>query len=230
MRCTQTVEAGAYVLGALPPAERAAYERHLPTCPTCRNEVAHLAGLPGLLGRLDAGTAASIGRSEGAPRALLETILTRAGSERRRARRRNRWQRPVVALVAACLAAVVGFGVATMDHPAAAQPVVAALNPVGEDVPVSALVVYTASDRGGTDITMSCAYERGANYPGPTNWYLTLVVFPKGSLTGITLQGWPTGPTDERLVLHRWVSLRPSDIGRIEVRNGATPLLAYEAS
>ena len=73
MRCTQTAEAGAYVLGALSPAERSAYERHIAACVTCRNEVAELAGLPGLLGRLDADTAASIGQPEGAPEKLLHT-------------------------------------------------------------------------------------------------------------------------------------------------------------
>src|SRR5438874_8480896 len=52
MRCTQTVEAGSYVLGALAPAERSGYEQHIATCAECRNAVAELAGLPGLLGRL----------------------------------------------------------------------------------------------------------------------------------------------------------------------------------
>ncbi len=230
MRCTQAVEAGAYVLGALPPAERAAYERHLPSCQTCRDEVAHLAGLPGLLGRLDAGTAASIGRSESAPPALLDTVLTRAGSERRRNRRRHRWQRPVAVLVAACLAAVVGFGIATMDHPAGARPVVAALHPVEDDVPVNALVAYTASARGGTDIVMSCAYEHATSgYGGSGKWNLTLVVFRRGSASGTTLPGWDAGPADRR-VLRWWVDLPPGEIGRIEVRHGDTPLLVYEAT
>jgi len=53
VRCIETVEAGAYVLGALAPADRSAYERHLANCARCREEVAQLAGLPGLLGRLD---------------------------------------------------------------------------------------------------------------------------------------------------------------------------------
>ena len=43
---------GAYVVGALEPAERATFEAHLPGCQGCRNELASLAGLPGMLGRL----------------------------------------------------------------------------------------------------------------------------------------------------------------------------------
>ena len=41
------------MLGALAPAERADYERHLAGCAACRESVAELAVLPGLLGRLD---------------------------------------------------------------------------------------------------------------------------------------------------------------------------------
>ena len=53
MRCEHEHDDGAYVLGALSPAERAAYERHLATCSFCREAVADIAVLPGLLGRLD---------------------------------------------------------------------------------------------------------------------------------------------------------------------------------
>jgi hypothetical protein len=54
MRCEHEHDDGAYVLGALSPAERAAYERHLGTCSFCREAVAEVAVLPGLLGKLDA--------------------------------------------------------------------------------------------------------------------------------------------------------------------------------
>ncbi|GAB2473093.1 zf-HC2 domain-containing protein [Promicromonospora xylanilytica] len=42
----------AYVLGALSPSDRRAYERHLAECAACRAAVAELAGMPGLLGTL----------------------------------------------------------------------------------------------------------------------------------------------------------------------------------
>jgi anti-sigma factor RsiW len=50
--CGQHLELGAYVLGGLEPAERLAFEHHLTTCRDCRAELAELAGLPPLLGRL----------------------------------------------------------------------------------------------------------------------------------------------------------------------------------
>lgn len=73
MRCPQTIEVGAYVLGALVPAERAAFEKHLADCAICREEVADLAVLPGLLGRIDFETARTIAQ-EGEDSAALFPI------------------------------------------------------------------------------------------------------------------------------------------------------------
>jgi anti-sigma factor RsiW len=52
---------GAYVLGAIDPAERAVVDRHIATCPACRDELAGLAGLPALLGRLSLAEVESLG-------------------------------------------------------------------------------------------------------------------------------------------------------------------------
>ena len=79
MRCEHEHDDGAYVLGALSPAERAAYERHLATCSFCREAVADIAVLPGLLARLDAGEFAklldpSLTTATAADRAASSTI------------------------------------------------------------------------------------------------------------------------------------------------------------
>lgn len=80
MRCDRIVESGAYVLGALPPAERTAFEAHLAGCALCRDEVADLAGIPGLLGRLDAAVAESLlgdaSRAPAGPEAATSTGAT----------------------------------------------------------------------------------------------------------------------------------------------------------
>src|SRR5262249_48596531 len=110
VKCTRTVDAGAYVLGALAPTERAAYERHMAGCLDCRNEVAELAVLPGLLGRLDAATAVTLSTPPAqAPAGLLANTLSAATTRRRRYRRRQRWQLAVTGLAAACLAVLLGF-------------------------------------------------------------------------------------------------------------------------
>lgn len=49
MTCRESADLGAYVLGALPPAERSAVERHVADCPHCTQELVLLAPLPGLL-------------------------------------------------------------------------------------------------------------------------------------------------------------------------------------
>lgn len=236
MRCTEAIDAGAYVLGALPPAERAAYERHLANCPSCREEVAQLAGLPGLLARLDPGTAGSIGQSKSAaPPALLDTMLLRAGAERVRARRHHRWRPAVAVLAAICLAAVVGLGVVlvSMDvvlvgDPSVAKPMVVTMTPVDEDTPVSAMVGYGSDPQGGTYISMACVYTAASPHYKGRAW-LDLWVFPRDGGPGSSVGGWEAGPGD-RLTFSAKSPLRPEQIGRMEVRRGTTPLLVYTAT
>ena len=49
-QCRQAL--GSYLVGALDPAERATVEAHLAGCPSCREELASYAGIPGLMSRL----------------------------------------------------------------------------------------------------------------------------------------------------------------------------------
>ncbi|WP_051469160.1 zf-HC2 domain-containing protein [Actinomadura oligospora] len=80
--CGETRTAlGVYVLGAIDPAERARVEAHLASCPACRDELAALAGLPALLGRVDVGQIDAV--SEPAP-GILDGLLARVEAERRR--------------------------------------------------------------------------------------------------------------------------------------------------
>jgi hypothetical protein len=76
MRCMHSIEAGAYVLGALAPADRSGYQRHLAGCDVCREEVADLAGLPGLLSRLDEATAAAIAEGQAPGEVLRMAVAT----------------------------------------------------------------------------------------------------------------------------------------------------------
>ncbi|MEV5824974.1 zf-HC2 domain-containing protein [Spirillospora sp. NPDC052242] len=104
--CTDVRAAlGVYVVGAIDPAERARVDAHLAGCPACRDELAGLAGLPALLGRVDE---EQLTRVAGPPPELLDALLARAAQRRRgplRGPRVRRWA-PVAA--AACLTLAVG--------------------------------------------------------------------------------------------------------------------------
>jgi predicted anti-sigma-YlaC factor YlaD len=100
---------GVYVVGAIEPAERVIVDAHLSQCQDCREELAGLAGLPALLGRVPlrdverlALDNAELRDLEEPPAELLDSLLRRIAA-RRRARR---WR----GLVAAAAAAVIGVG------------------------------------------------------------------------------------------------------------------------
>jgi hypothetical protein len=96
---------GVYVLGAIEPAERALVDDHLSDCTRCRDELASLAGLPALLGRVTEEQLTQLGPPPGE---LFDSILTEAGREGRVRRRRNGgW----LVLAAAILVAATGVGV-----------------------------------------------------------------------------------------------------------------------
>lgn len=74
----------AYVLGALGPQERRAFEDHLRTCDSCQAAVADLAGLPGLLRMVPPDEAAALGGAQGAEVVELATLARAAHRDRRR--------------------------------------------------------------------------------------------------------------------------------------------------
>jgi Putative zinc-finger len=96
---------GVYVVGAIDPAERAEVETHLETCPACRDEVAGMAGLPALLGRVNE---TQIEQIAGPPPELLDALLARAARDRRRSPWRVRGRRWVPVAAAACGLLLVG--------------------------------------------------------------------------------------------------------------------------
>lgn len=97
----------AYVLGSLSAADRREFETHLANCAPCRDAIAELSGVPGLLSQLSAADVAAIDETGHAPElspqllpSLLETVRWR--------RRRTR----IITWVASAAAAVVlGAGV-----------------------------------------------------------------------------------------------------------------------
>ena len=83
---------GVYLTGAIAPADRAALVQHLASCERCRDELAGLAALPGLLSRLPAWAAAqppgdsAAAHERDAEEALPGRVLSRIAARRRRRR------------------------------------------------------------------------------------------------------------------------------------------------
>jgi len=223
--CAFAYDDGAYILGALSPAERADYERHLPTCAHCREAVATLAVLPGLLGRLDPSTAVP---TVTAPLTLMPRLLAAAASRRRAERRRRSWFSVAVATAAAMVAVAVGVGVHLADRTPTA-PVVA---PTATPIPMSAMrqtprmlpieaEIGLSRAEAGTWVAMRCRYEEGYS----NSWPVRLVVFPK--FGGPTEQVGTWMATSGREVrLTTLTHFAPDEIGRVELQGeDATTLL-----
>ena len=96
---------GAYLLGGLEADEARAFEDHLRTCATCRQELEELESLPALLDAVPAADAVALAAA-GSVSAPLEpapqTLLVDLSARRRKSRRR--WAAVVGAVAAACLA------------------------------------------------------------------------------------------------------------------------------
>lgn len=110
------VALGAYLVGSLDSRERTSVEAHLAGCTQCREELASLAPLPGLMSRITLDEAVS-----GPPPvddAMLERLLVSASTERSVARHR-RWlagAAAAVVLVGTPLAGVAVYHSATATH------------------------------------------------------------------------------------------------------------------
>jgi Putative zinc-finger len=142
---------GVYVVGAIDPAERATVDAHLSHCSDCREELAGLAGLPALLGRVPKEDAERLllddEQLEEAPAELLDSLLQQVAA-RRRARR---W-RGIAAAAAAAIIAVGGgiVGGALISHAHSTSASVEAYLAKGTDhaTGVTAAVYYREKSSG----------------------------------------------------------------------------------
>jgi hypothetical protein len=143
---------GVYVLGSIEPAERGRVDTHLTSCPHCRDELAGLAGLPALLGRV---SEEQIDEVAGPPEELLGAVLHEVAAERSERRRRRRW----VSLATAAAVVSITFGGAvlggTLNDPGPTRPPAAAEQVSGTD-PITHVSARIGLDRRdwGTAVTV----------------------------------------------------------------------------
>lgn len=163
MSCPFAHDDAAYVLGALSPVERLDFERHLGGCDDCTRAVRELAGLPGLLGRVEASVLEHPPVDEPVPDTLLPTLSREV---RRARRRRTLTAAGLAAAVAAVIVPVVVSQVgdgdpSTRDVPRASSSpsgvVAETMDPVG-DVPVRASLTLEQVTWG-TRLGLTCTYD-----------------------------------------------------------------------
>lgn len=215
MTCPHQYSDGAYVLGALSPAERAEFEQHLTECDTCAGAVRQLAPLPGLLGRVDPAAAEG-----GAPSSVrLPRLVEAAGRLRRRHTRAHRL-RLAAATASAAVAAAVGAGVvATLpaDEPvtvrSSAPAATEEMRAVTAWAPVTARVGLAAGP-GGTTVTLTCQYD-DADYQGPAHTFRLVAVGTDG--TSEQIASWQASPGDE-IALSGLTRFSDAALARVELR------------
>jgi anti-sigma-K factor RskA len=232
MRCEHEHDDGAYVLGALSPAERAAYERHLATCSFCREAVADIAVLPGLLGRLDPADFAQLLDptlfAEHPARNRTSDLVTQAQSSRRKERKKLRARILSTSLAAAVVALLVGVGAVFWmggDPPArpTAGPTVT-MTPVAAEVPVSAHLNLTGLT-GGTKVDLVCSYDKTS--PSMKSYTIWLMAYGPDGQTD-AMGSWVASPGKE-FSMSGVTHFVGANLSRLAlVRNDGKALLAYD--
>ncbi len=208
------------MLGALSPAERLAFKRHLSECEECTRSVSALAGLPGLLGRVDPVVLEEVPVEE-VPATLLPALL----DDVRRARRRRTWATAALAAAAVVLVVVPvslsqladdpapppGPGSSASEEPVVPQP----MEPVG-DVPVRATVSLEGVTWG-TRLGLTCTYDPATvDYELPAEAdYVLFVRTRDGRLEQVG--SWRSVGGREMEIMAA-TALTPAELASVEVR------------
>lgn len=201
----------AYVLGALSPEDRHAFEVHLRTCGSCAEAVQELAGLPGLLARAAIDDPAALE----APPDLLPGLLLATRHEQSR----QRWVSASGWLAAAaCVVALVLMVVLRPTTPATVAASTSAMTSIAE-TPISAQISLTGVSWG-TKIVLKCSYPDGGL---PDGSYMLVVIDKTGNPEQVG--SWKVLP-GVTATMNASTDVAADDIGRLEVQTlGGQPIL-----
>jgi Putative zinc-finger len=186
---------GIYVVGAIDPAERAIVEEHLSHCPECREELAGLAGLPALLGRVPVSDAERLALDsvelkdlEEPPARVLSSLLDEVALRRKT----RRWR--VITAAAAAAVIAVGGGLAGG---------VAVSNALGQHGTSNGQVLGGPDIASGanakTHVTAEVSYS-----PAPAG--TTLTVWVNGVRAGTVCHIWILDSDGERSPAGHWIT------------------------
>lgn len=213
--CPRAHDVGAYLLGALPDDEHAAFEAHLPGCADCRAEVDELGDLPDLLALADAPDDGPDVVGE-APPEVLAGVLHRHHRQRRRRR---------AVLVAGALAAVVaafaaGIGVSALVSSPPPVTRTVALASVG-NAPVQGAAELTPV-AWGTRLHVDCIALRNAGPTPPPTGPPTVYVLVLRAADGTEQQvaRW-SPPPGQDVRIEASTDLPANGVSGLEVRTTA---------
>jgi hypothetical protein len=147
----------AYVLGALGPDERRAYEQHLDACAACARSVREMAGMPALLGHVDESVFLADKEELPVPDTLLPGLLREVHRTRRR---RMVWAGAAAAAVIAVSGVVVwqaGPDDAPVSPTVAAEP----MRQVDQSAVRASLAMEEVA--WGTRLELTCSYVGGGD-------------------------------------------------------------------
>ncbi len=217
----------AYVLGALSPADRRAYEEHLAVCAACQAAVSELAGMPGLLSQLSPEDAAALATDQPAAAYALPPVpaelLPRLLAHRRVGRRR-----PLLLAGAAAVVLLVFLGGVVAgslrgpgDGSAVRRVAFAAVVPSAITAVVDVLPVAD-----GTELRVECQYaEASGDDAGAHEEYGVYAVDRGGHAVPVKVwqakpgkQMRPTGVTPWRGAELDSVEIREVDTGQVLLR------------
>lgn len=213
MTCRGSADLGAYVLGALAPAERSAVERHVAGCPQCTAELVQLAPLPGLLRHtpfeeLEEPAAPEHPRpGPGRPPALQQRVLLAVGAA----------LSAIGIVVAVLLIGVGGSGTAGAQHQAAHRASTITMSHTDPTTHVSASMDLTA-ESWGTSLRLKLANL-------PPGVVCRLVVHARdgrSETSGSWASDYGSGPF---LTIPASTSISPQDITGLDVVTGTDSVL-----
>jgi hypothetical protein len=182
---------GVYVTGAIDPAERMLLDLHLATCAECREELAGLAGLPALLGRVPRHDAERIIEESADLRDLEEPpaeLLSRLLREVAARRAAGRWRGIVSAAAAVIFAIAAGVAGAHFLIPGGSP---------GARPPVAAQLETVRGFDPKTRVTGVISYHR-------TDYGTAMDVWVKGITPGTSCTLWVDNPDGTRMPAGSW--------------------------
>jgi hypothetical protein len=210
---------GVYVVGAIDPAERTTVDRHLAGCQDCREELAGLAGLPALLGRVPFDEAAQIAGFPaertgpgalpvaGPPDGEILTPLLARVAQRRRV---SRWRNLAAAAAVVLIAAGSAVGAVRITQPPSGSP-------PGSSVAVQWDTVQATTPR--TNVTAAIRY-RGQP------WGTQLVAQVSGVKPGTTCQFYVLGAHGQRWLAGSWTAVAGGSQNEAYTESVAAPVAA----